>query len=316
MNLSLLAYETPAQNTFSFFGLFDIYYYAVALVLAILVATMLTMLLMHRRNISTDLVLVGFIICVPCAIVGARLFACISEKDLTIMDFFNFRSGGMSIMGGLIGGVGAGLVYCLIKKYDFFRIADCVLPTVPIAQAIGRWGNYFNQEVYGGVVENEALKFFPFSVLIEADGKWHYAFFFFEGLANTIWFIVLFLIAWNLVKKPNGFITGLFCAFYGILRAAMEPLRDPQFQYGEGAGVDSSQVMAYVLIGVGLLLIVFSLVWNYKKEGKVFGSKYNDPYVVTTFIAAEKDELPLYSDINAATKILGKGDKKPVKDEE
>lgn len=303
--ISLLAYETPAQNTFSLFGKIDIYYYAICMVLAIAVATCLSMLLMHRRNISTDIVLVGFIICVPSAIICARLYACFSEVG--IENFFKFRDGGMSVMGSIIGGVGSALIYCAVKKYNFLRLADCVLATFPLAQAIGRWGNYFNQEVYGGVVTNESLQFFPFSVLIEADGKWHYAFFFYESVINFVWFIALFLIAWNFVKKPNGLVAGMFFAFYGVLRSVMEPLRDTKFQYGVGEKLDSSLVAAYALIAIGVALIIFVLVMNKKKEGKFIGSAKGDEYAVTKFIAAEKGELPLYTSINVMTKLKRQG---------
>lgn len=308
MNLSsLLAYETPAYNKFSFFGLTEIYYYAVCIILGIAVATCLSILLMHRKNISTDIVLIGFLICVPSAIVGARLYASLSDPNIGLVNFFKFRDGGMSIMGGLLGGViGAG-IYCFVKKYNFLRLADCVVPTIPLAQAIGRWGNYFNQEVYGRIVTDPSLQFFPFSVFIESDGQWHYAFFFYEGLANAIWFALLFTLAWFLVKKPNGFVTGLFMTFYGVLRAIMEPLRDTQFQYGEGAAIDSSLVASYVLIVGGILLIVAVLVYNYKKEGAFFGSKRGDPYTLTTFIPSERGELPVYSSINAATKLRKEG---------
>jgi phosphatidylglycerol:prolipoprotein diacylglycerol transferase len=176
-----------------------------------------------------------------------------------------------------------------------------------LAQAIGRWGNYFNQEVYGREVTNPSLQFFPFSVLIEADGKWHYAFFLYEGVLNAIWFAVLFTIAWKLVKKPNGFITGLFCLFYGIIRAVMEPLRDTQFQYGNGEAIDPSLISSYLLIAIGVGLIAFVLIYNYKKEGKIFGSAKGDEYTVTNFVPSEKGELPLYTKINAATKLRKEG---------
>lgn len=308
MNLSsLLAYETPAYNTFSFFGLIDIYYYAVCIILGIAVATCLSILLMHRKNISTDIVLVAFLICIPSAIVGARLYASLSDPGIGLGNFFRFRDGGMSIMGGLLGGVLAGGVYCLVKKCNFLRLADCVVPTIPLAQAIGRWGNYFNQEVYGGLVTNPSLQFFPISVFIESKEEWHYAFFFYEGVANALWFAVLFTLAWFLVKKPNGLVTGLFIAFYGVLRSVMEPLRDAQFQYGEGVGIDSSLVASYVMIAAGVALILFVLIYNYCKEGALFGSKKGDPYTLTKFVPSEKGELPVYSSINAATKLRKEG---------
>lgn len=307
MLTSLLAYETPAYNTFSFFGWIDIYYYAVCIILGIAVATCFSILMMHRKNISTDIVLIGFLICIPSAILGARLYACLSDPDIGILRFFEFRDGGMSIMGGLIGGIGSAAIYCYFKKYNFLRLADCVVPTIPLAQAIGRWGNYFNQEIYGAVVTNPSLQFFPFSVFIENDGQWHYAFFFYEGLANAIWFAVLFTLAWFLIKKPNGVVSGLFLAFYGILRAIMEPLRDPIFQYGEGTAIDSSLVTSYILIVLGVALIAYALINNYLKEGVLFGSKTGDPYTLTRFLPSEKGELPLYTSINAATKLRKEG---------
>lgn len=306
---NLLSLATPENNSFEIFG-FEIYYYAICIVVGIAVAACLATLLMHRRNISTDVILLCFIVCVPSAIIGARLYACLSDSSIGIQNFFHFRDGGLSIMGGIFGGAISALVLCLIKKWNFFRITDCIAPVFPLAQAIGRWGNYFNQEVYGGVVANESLQFFPISVFIERDGQWHYAFFFYESVVNFLWFILLFILAWKLVKKPNGLLTAMFFGFYGIVRAIMEPLRDSSFRYGNGEGIDSSLIASYVLILAGVGLIVFLLLWNKKKEGKLFGSLNGDPYVVTEFIPSTKGEEPRYTKINYATYLQRCGEKK------
>lgn len=310
---NILGFETPVDNSFPLFGIkgadgqpFEVYFYGAVIVAAILLATLISMLIMHRRNISSDNVLAYFIVVIPSAIVAARGFACIMESGLTLMDFFDFRSGGLSILGGLIGAFVSAIIYSVIAKVDFFRIADSVIPTVPLAQAIGRWGNYFNQEVYGGIVAEEWMKFFPFAVKIASDGQWHYAFFFYESVVNTVWFVLLFLFAWNFFKKPSGIVLCLYCILYGVLRAIMEPLRDSSYQYGGGTGVDFSSVMAYVLIIGGAVLLATLLLLNKKKEGKYIGSKNGDEYVITNFLPSEKGELPLYSDINAATKLLNK----------
>ncbi len=305
---NLLAYETPVYNSFTiptFWGDVEIYYYAVCIVMGILTATFFTALLMHRRNISMDVVLICFIVCVPCAIVGARLYSCISEgmPPEKWFDFDSIRSGGLSIMGGISGGAIGAIVLCFFKKWNFFRITDCIVPAFALAQAIGRWGNYFNQEVYGGVVENPSLQFFPISVFIENDGQWHYAFFFYESVINFVWFIVLFLIAWNVVKKPNGILTGLFFFFYGLVRSVMEPLRDPSYQYGGGVEINSSLVAAYALIALGIVVIAAALICNKKKEGRFFGSAHGDPYIVSRFVPAGKGDAPLYTFINYATRL-------------
>ncbi len=311
MNLTtnLLGFETPVQNSIQIFGV-EIYYYAICIVLGLLLATCLATLLMNRRNVSRDAVLLCFIVAVPCAILGARLYSCVSE-GLPIEDWFSLssiRNGGLSIMGGILGGVIGMVILCLIKRWNILRLTDCIAPVFPLAQAIGRWGNYFNQEVYGGIVESETLQFFPVSVFIEDTGEWHYAFFFYESVINFVWFIVLFLIAWNMLKKPNGLITALFFAFYGVVRAVMEPLRDPNFQYGGGVEINSSLVASYVLIGLGVAMIVALLVVNKLREGKFFGSRKGceEGYVVEKFVGCDKEELPLYNSVNFATHLKKK----------
>ena len=62
------------------------------------------------------------------------------------------------------------VLFCLIHKINFLRVADCLLPGVILAQAMGRWGNFFNQEVYGGLVTDPSMQWFPFAVYIEREG--------------------------------------------------------------------------------------------------------------------------------------------------
>ena len=122
------------------FGL-QIYWYGICIVCGMILAAFLSALLMKRRNMSPDLIYLLFLVCIPTAIVCARLFSCLTDPNLGIESFFEFQDGGLSVTGGVIGGVLAGLIVCLIKKIDFLRTADCVVPNILIAQALGRWGN-------------------------------------------------------------------------------------------------------------------------------------------------------------------------------
>jgi len=296
---NLLLNDNPG---FYIFG-YKIYWYAVIMMFSILVATAIMLVLCRRRNISTEYYMY-FIICVPCGIIGARLFYCITA-GLKISEWLNFRSGGMSIIGALIGGVGAGLVTSLIKKINFFRLADCVLVGIPLAQAIGRWGNYLNQEVYGGVVTDTSLQWFPFAVNI--DGVWHYAFFFYESVINLVWFCILFALAWNFAKKPNGLFTGAMIAFYGVVRSIMEPLRDPQYILG-GDNM-YSYVFSIIMIILGVGIIVGNLIYNKITEGAFIGSKNGDPYVCGEFLKFYKkdsSEKAIYDRWNIATRLYHK----------
>lgn len=282
-------------------GNFTITYYAICIITGMIVATILSALMMKRRNMSYDLVYVLFIFCIPSAILGARLFYCITD-GMSIEKWFaweSIRSGGLSILGGVTGGVLAGLIVCLVKKIDFFRAADCVVITILLAQVIGRWGNYFNGEVYGAEITDPALQWFP--IAVNVGGKYYQALFFYEGCINFVGFVILYLCAWFIAKKPNGIYTFAYFVWYGTVRTIMEPMRNPQFILG---GTDNmwSQLTSILMIVFGVVGIVTLLIINYKKEGALIGSKKGDPCGITKYLTPNKDEEPYFSKIN----MLGK----------
>ena len=299
MALSLLAKNplfgvAPDGRGLYIFGL-EIYYYALCIVAGMLVAATLSALLMRRRNMSSDFVFLLFIVCIPSAIICARLFSCLTDENLGLKRFFEFRDGGMSITGGVIGGVGSGFLVCLIKKVNFFRAADCVVLNILIAQAMGRWGNYFNSEVYGGVVTNPSLQWFPFAV--DINGTWHYAFFFYEMLWTMIGWALLFTYAWFKKSKPNGILTCLYFVWYGAVRMVMEPLRDPEFILNNG-GVPWSEVFAVLMVGLGIAGCMLLMIFNFLKEGSFVGSKRGDPCGITNYLTPYKNDEPYFSKIN------------------
>ncbi len=272
-----------------------IQYYALFIVSGMIIASLLSALLMKRRNMDPNFIFTLFVFCIPTAIIGARLFSCLTDPNLGIGALFKFPWEGLSITGGIIGGVTAGLLVCLAYKVNFFRAADCVVVTILLAQAIGRWGNYFNGEVYGGVITDPAWQWFPFGV--EVNGEWHYAFFFYEGVINTIGFLLLYGFAWNFKSKPNGIPTFSYFVWYGTVRSIMEPFRDPQFILN-GGGIWWSEVFAVGMVVFGLAGIGVLLFLNYRKEGKLIGSKEGDPCGITKYLSPDKDAKPYYSKIN------------------
>ena len=299
------------------FGL-EIYYYALCIVAGMIVAAVLSALLMRRRNMSPDFIYLLFLVCIPSAVIGARLFSYLTTSgsrsffnmtDDSIMGFFEFRDGGLSITGGIIGGVGSGYLVCLIKKVDFFRAADCVVINMLLAQAMGRWGNFFNAEVYGGVV-NPGQEWFPFAVPIsdlrdyfgvksfsDPTATWHYAFFFYEMLFNLIGWALLFTFTWYRKKKPNGLSVCLYLVWYGTVRTIMEPLRDPGYILDRG-GVPWSHLFSILMVGLGIIGCMLLMIFNFKKEGAFIGSKKGDPCGITNYLTPYKDDPPYYSKIN------------------
>lgn len=312
---SLLLADSPLfganERGIIVFG-FEIYFYAICIVTGIIVATALSALLMKRRNMSPDFIFTLFVFCIPAALLCTRLFYCITD-GMPISQWFSWesiREGGLSIVGGALGGVGMGFIVCKVKKISFLRAADCVVITILIAQAIGRWGNFFNKEVYGHAVASPSMEWFPFAVPVspnnsvhgigsfsDPNATWHYAFFFYESVINACGFALLYTLAWKWAKKPNGLFVCAYFVWYGLVRTIMEPLRDPNYILS-GGGVPWSLVFSILMIVGGLTGAGLLLYFNYRKEGAPIGSKTGDPCGVTEFIPAYKDETPYFSKIN------------------
>ncbi len=325
MHLNLLS-DNPLFGSYPtgiyVFGV-EIQYYAIVIVCGMLIAASLSALLMKRRNMDPNFVFTLFVFCIPSAIIGARLFSCLTDPGLGLQSFFKFPWSGLSITGGVIGGVTAGLIVCLVCKVNFLRAADCVVINILIAQALGRWGNFFNGEVYGRVVTSPSMQWFPFAVPIisgmggvEAfshleSATWHYAFFFYESVLDLLGWAILFTLAWKFAKKPNGVFLCSYFVWYGTVRSIMEPLRDPQFILS-GGGIWWSEVFAILMVVLGLAGIAALVAINYKKEGALFGSKEGEPLGIAAFLSSDKKTKPYFSEIN----MLGANyPQKPVKGE-
>ena len=275
-------------------GDFTVTYYALCIVCGMLVAFGIITVLFKRRNMSTDLFLTFFCICLPIAIVCTRLFYCITD-GMPITEWFaweSIRNGGLSIVGGILGGLISVFTLSIIKKVNFFRVGDCVVVGLLVAQAIGRWGNFFNQEVYGMEVTNPSLQFFPIAVYIEARGAYHYAFFFYESMFNLCVAALLFWNAWKNPYRPNGINCAAYFTSYGIIRSIMEPLRDPTYILGDG--IPWSLVMSLMMLVGGLCWMVAILAVNKRKYGKFVGAADGNPYAIAEYIKDTKEEIPVY----------------------
>lgn len=306
----------PNHPYVDIFGV-QIYWYAIIIVIGMLSAFFVISLLFKRRNMSTDLFLTFFVICLPIAIVTTRVFYCITD-GMPITEWFSWesiRQGGLAITGGIIGGAASVAAVCYFKKVNFLRVGDCVVVGLLLAQSIGRWGNFVNQEVYGGLVENEALQWFPLSVFIEAKGEWHYAFFFYESMVTLTAAILLFINAWKNPYKPNGVNSACYFIIYGMTRSIMEPLRDNTFIL-QGGGVPWSLVFSLLMFVAGVAWLVVILLLNRKKEGKLLGSLKEAPYGITKYIGDTKNEVAYLDNVNMMCKIYPENyQEKPAKEE-
>ena len=194
----------------------------------------------------------------PAAIVGARLYyvafqwPLYAAEPLRILELWE---GGLAIYGGVIGGALAVFAFSRIRHVPFGTLADMIAPALILSQAIGRWGNFFNGEAYGRLIENPALQWFPLAVNV--DGAWHMAAFFYESLWDLLGFLVLWLTRKKTARPGNLFL--LYLIWYGLGRAFIEGLRTDSLMLGP---LRVSQVLSILLC----LGAAATLLWRRKKK--------------------------------------------------
>lgn len=259
--LQLLSVDRVA---FELFGR-PIYWYGIVITFGIILAFCLYLLLAYVRKIDFDFSLELFIWVVPLAVIFCRIFYVVprigDEYPLTwdgFKEMLDISNGGLTIIGGILGGA-LGVFFCCLrnKKYSLMRVADCVVMAVLLGQIIGRWGNFFNQELYGIEVTNKALQHLPFAVFIESTGKWHYASFFFEGTLNAIG-LAIALVLFFVPKKPlkNGTISLFYLGWYGFVRGSLEFIKGGHPVTFGDSNVKVVQVICYIVFAVTIVLQV------------------------------------------------------------
>ncbi|MGN0802649.1 MAG: prolipoprotein diacylglyceryl transferase [Candidatus Faecivicinus sp.] len=222
-----------SRTAIELFGL-SVHWYGVLIVTGIALGAALAMARERWMGLPKDTALDLALVCVPAAIVGARLYFVAFSWDQYAggpwWRIFAVWEGGMAIYGGVIAGVLAGWLYARAKKLSFWKLTDLVAPCIPLGQAIGRWGNFINQEAHGAQVLNPALQFFPVSV--EIGGAWYYATFFYE----SVW-CFLIVAALLIAERRSRFRRDgdAFCAYvylYALERGVVEGMRTDSLMLG------------------------------------------------------------------------------------
>lgn len=281
--------------------------------------------LAKKRGYYKDLVFDIAILCIPLAIIGARLYYVIFDivgngGHWTFKQILGIGTGGLSglaIYGGVIGGTIGGVILHFIKhkkadekeRVNFWQIADLGFLFIILGQAIGRWGNFANQEAYGPKVD---FNFFPITVHIDAahgiDGEGYYlATFFYESFWNFIGFGLLLWLYAGRRKSFDGFILSCYCIYYGIGRLWIEALRTDSLYTALGLKV--SQVVSIVLIIFGICYILahlyrarsrgmkpFIFVDENKLDETYFGYRESILHHPNDYSKPEKETAPDYDD--------------------
>ncbi|MBY0087253.1 prolipoprotein diacylglyceryl transferase [Brevibacillus sp. M2.1A] len=242
-------------------GPLKIHWYGIIMGLAFFLGTYLARYNSKRSGIDPDHVLNMVVLIIPAAIVCARLYYVTFEwqqyKD-NPLDIFAVWQGGLAIHGGLIGGVLAGTWYIRKHNLPFLRLADIFMPSVILGQAIGRWGNFINQEAHGGPVSAEFMEKFPAFIREQMfiGGQYYHPTFLYESIWNLIVFGILVLILYRF-KKFDGQVLFSYMILYSIGRFFIEGMRTDSLLIADTLRV--AQLVSLCLIAAGvILLLVFA----------------------------------------------------------
>ena len=254
------------------FGFFQLYWYSLLIAFGLLVGITIILREAKRQKISEDffinLIFYGTIF----AILGARAYYVIfnwSYYSTHLMEIFEIWNGGMAIHGSIIAGGLFVIYYCRKEHVRTLKIIDIIVVGLIIGQVIGRWGNFFNQEAYGGVVSLSYLKSLHLPDFIidgmKIGANYYHPTFLYESLWNLVGFVML-LIARRFRYIHVGQPTALYMIWYGIGRFFIEGLRTDSLMLGK---LRMAQLVSIVMVIAGLVLFV------YKFKKSRFDDQYN-----------------------------------------
>lgn len=237
---------------FRIFGL-EIRWYGLLIASAVLIGTVLALKEAKRKGVKEETLIDMLLFAVPSAIIGARAYYVIFMWDYYSKNpsqILNIRGGGLAIHGVIIAGALVAIIFAKVRKESFWNLADIVAPSLILGQAIGRWGNFANQEAHGGPTD------LPWGIMIDGV-KVHPTF-----LYESIWNLLVFgFLLWYRRKKATveGEIFILYLMLYSVGRFFIEGLRTDSLMLGP---FRVAQLISLAIIALGGVY----LIWKKKKH--------------------------------------------------
>ena len=238
-------------------GPITVRWYGLLIATAMLIAAIGGCKMMRKAGINEDDFLTIFMVTIVAAILGARAYYVIFELPYYIQhpdEIIAIWHGGLAVHGGLLAGVTSIYLGCRHYKISFWQFTDIMAPFMILGQAIGRWGNFFNQEAYGYEVDPTTV---PWAMWI--DGAYRHPTFLYESCWDLlVFFVLLWLIRQAWVRR--GEIALSYLMFYSVGRVVVEGFRTDSLMLGP---LRMAQVMSLVLFTGALLILLYR-----RKTGK------------------------------------------------
>ena len=261
-------------KSFTVFGI-EIAYYGVIIALGMLAGALVAYREAKKTGQKVDDYIDFTLYTLIAAIIGARIYYVIFEWDYYSahpLEIFNLRAGGLAIYGGVLASVLTLFIFTKVKKLKFWLMADTAVQGLIIGQIIGRWGNFFNREAFGGYTDSLFAMQLPVSEakgitqeliehLVTVDGVSYvqvHPTFLYEGAWNLLLFIGICL--YKRHKKFDGEIFAIYLMGYGVGRFIIEGLRTDQLVIKALGGIAASQVLSIILIVLAAAFVIYNRV--------------------------------------------------------
>ena len=250
-------------------GPVDIYWYAVLIVIALIIGFRLSIKEAKKLKVSISYITDLIIYIIIFGIVGARLYYVIFNYSLfkdDLLSILKIWEGGLAIYGAVIAAIIVIAIYAQRNEF-FFQTTDIFAPALILGQAIGRWGNFINQEAYGSVVSIDYLQRLHLPEFIikgmYINGNYHHPTFLYESIFCLLGFILLIVLRNVIKNRRKGTITFIYFIWYGLVRFFVEGLRTDSLYWGE---FRVSQIVSLILIIIGIIGLIVNLIKRSKRD--------------------------------------------------
>ncbi|MBO8173190.1 MAG: prolipoprotein diacylglyceryl transferase [Bacillaceae bacterium] len=240
-------------------GPLKVHWYGIILGTAALVGLWLAIREGKRVGIDPEIWMDLLLYAVPVAIIGARTYYVIFQWDYYAAnpgDIIAIWKGGLAIHGALIGAILTTIIFARVKKISFWRLTDVAAPSIILGQAIGRWGNFVNQEAHGGPVTLDYLESLNLPQFIidqmYINGVYYHPTFLYESIWNLMGFLVLIglrRLPW--LRRGELFLS--YFIWYSMGRFVIEGMRTDSLMFGD---IRVAQAISILLIVLSLILII------------------------------------------------------------
>ncbi|SFA88807.1 phosphatidylglycerol:prolipoprotein diacylglycerol transferase [Lentibacillus halodurans] len=257
-------------------GPLTIYWYGLIIALGAFLGLYIATRESDRLGLQKDLMVDLVVFAIPAAIIFARIYYVIFEWDRYVggpwWDVFAIWEGGIAIHGALIGAVLTAVIFARVKNVSFWQLVDIAAPSLILGQAIGRWGNFMNQEAHGGPISESTFNSFhtylPDFIMNQMciDGVMYHPTFLYESVWNVL--VLIFLLVLRRRNPLRGEVFLSYLTAYSVGRFFIEGMRTDSL-YVPGTDIRMAQLISIIII-----LSLIALIWYRRKSG--ITNKYYD----------------------------------------